>query len=335
MHHGWPNLGHDALVHAVQNAVCDLRERPRTPPDWRCGVISYDVRRGHAMPEPPGGRHAIYIGTGGPGHLDPGAERRRARLAGHRRGPGVGSAALPRCSTRFAPTPDASLFAVCHTFGVMCRWLGIADAVLRGSEKGGKSTGIVENVLHRRATGPPLVRAASHGPSPTASDFPSSTTVSTISCRSADRCPGVALLATRRCDAGRHRGRRADDGRSGTRSRRAHPAHSRRESPSGDRQSASPDRDCWRRSARAAASTNEWFAERLADADRSRSRTTPTIACCTSRRAIRCMAPLRFALYREVAPTGGGARPRPGFDSGISGRWSSVRSTRSPLPCSR
>ena len=25
MHHGWPNLGHDALVHGVQNAVCDLQ----------------------------------------------------------------------------------------------------------------------------------------------------------------------------------------------------------------------------------------------------------------------------------------------------------------------
>ena len=29
----------------------------------------------------------------------------------------------------------------------MCRWLGIADVVLRGPEKGGKSAGIVDNVL--------------------------------------------------------------------------------------------------------------------------------------------------------------------------------------------
>ena len=36
---------------------------------------------------------------------------------------------------------------MCHTFGVMCRWLGIADVVLRGPEKGGKSSGIVDNVL--------------------------------------------------------------------------------------------------------------------------------------------------------------------------------------------
>ena len=41
---------------------------------------------------------------------------------------------------------DAALLAVCHTFGVMCRWSGAAEPVLRGPEKG-KSTGILENVL--------------------------------------------------------------------------------------------------------------------------------------------------------------------------------------------
>ncbi len=29
----------------------------------------------------------------------------------------------------------------------MCRWLGVADVVLRGPEKGGKSAGILENML--------------------------------------------------------------------------------------------------------------------------------------------------------------------------------------------
>jgi len=42
---------------------------------------------------------------------------------------------------------SAALLSVCHTFGVMCRWLGAADAVLRGPEKGGKSAGVVENIL--------------------------------------------------------------------------------------------------------------------------------------------------------------------------------------------
>ena len=33
----------------------------------------------------------------------------------------------------------------------MCRWLGVADAVLRGPEKGGKSAGIRHNVLRHEA----------------------------------------------------------------------------------------------------------------------------------------------------------------------------------------
>jgi len=40
---------------------------------------------------------------------------------------------------------------VCHTFGVVCRWLGVADAVLRGPEKGGKSSGVAEDVLTEEA----------------------------------------------------------------------------------------------------------------------------------------------------------------------------------------
>ena len=93
MHHGWPNLGHEALADVIQSAVCDLREHlVRVGLSVR--VISYDVRRGHALPEAPGGRHAIYVGTGGPGHLDPRAQRRPRGLPGHRREPGMGEAAV-------------------------------------------------------------------------------------------------------------------------------------------------------------------------------------------------------------------------------------------------
>ena len=70
MHHGWPNLGHDAIVHGVQNAVCDL-QADLAAAGLSFRVLSYDVRRGAQIPEAPGGRHMIYIGTGGPGHLDP------------------------------------------------------------------------------------------------------------------------------------------------------------------------------------------------------------------------------------------------------------------------
>lgn len=146
MHHGWPNLGHDAIVHAMQNAICDL-----AVPLGRCGlrfrVLSYDVRRGLAVPEPPGGRHVLYVGTGGPGHLDP------------RMNDGVSDGAQGILEDPSWERPlfglfdairhsgDGVLLGVCHTFGVMCRWLGIADAVLRGPDKGGKSSGIVDNVL--------------------------------------------------------------------------------------------------------------------------------------------------------------------------------------------
>lgn len=145
MHHGWPNLGHEALVYALQTTVCDLREHlARIGLNVR--VVSYDIRRNRALPPLPGDRHAIYVGTGGPGHLDP-----------RRNDGGDGSQGIVEDPAWEAPLfalfdairddPRASLFAVCHTFGVMCRWLGVADAVLRGAEKGGKSTGIRHNVL--------------------------------------------------------------------------------------------------------------------------------------------------------------------------------------------
>ena len=54
MHHGWPNLGHDAIVHAMQNAVCDMQRGARSRPACAVRVISYDVRRGHADPRAAG-----------------------------------------------------------------------------------------------------------------------------------------------------------------------------------------------------------------------------------------------------------------------------------------
>src|ERR1700724_3120906 len=71
MNHGWPNLGHDSLVHSL------LDGDPRRFAQERASgifvrVLSYDVRRSGMVPEPPGGgRFAIYLGTGGPGHIDP------------------------------------------------------------------------------------------------------------------------------------------------------------------------------------------------------------------------------------------------------------------------
>ncbi len=145
MHHGWPNIGHEALVHVVQNAVCDLRAHlARAGLSVR--VVSYDVRRGQAVPEGPGGRHAIYLGTGGPGHLDPKVNDGREGSQGIVENP-AWETRLFALFDAIRDDPRASLFAVCHTFGVMCRWLGVADAVLRGPEKGGKSVGVRHNTL--------------------------------------------------------------------------------------------------------------------------------------------------------------------------------------------
>jgi hypothetical protein len=109
-------------------------------------LISYDVRRGQALPELPGGRHAIYIGTGGPGHLNPRCNDGREGSQGIVENP-AWEAPLFELFDAIRDDRRASLFAVCHSFGVMCRWLRVADAVLRGPEKGGKSTGIRHNQL--------------------------------------------------------------------------------------------------------------------------------------------------------------------------------------------
>jgi hypothetical protein len=157
MNHGWPNLGHDSLVHAVQDAGCDL-----LPVHEQTGlcvrVLSYDVRRSGLVPEGPGGRFALYVGTGGPGDLDP-----------HRNdGVSPGTQGLVEDPSWEAPLfrlldqvqhdEQAAFLGVCHSFGVMCRWSGAARAVLRGEEKGGKSTGILENVLTPEALAHPWFR---------------------------------------------------------------------------------------------------------------------------------------------------------------------------------
>jgi len=69
MNHGWPNVGHDAIVMGVQTIACDIREALLAS-RLRVRAISYDVRRGLVIPPKPASG-GIYVGTGGPGHLDP------------------------------------------------------------------------------------------------------------------------------------------------------------------------------------------------------------------------------------------------------------------------
>jgi len=154
MNHGWPNLGHDCIVHALLDIACGL-----LPISEETGVqvraLSFDVRRSRQIPELPGGRFALYVGTGGPGHIDPHAnDGLSPESQGIAEDPSW-QAPLFRLFDAIADDSEAALLAVCHTFGVMCHWSGAARPVLRGPEKGGKSTGVLENVLDLQAVGHP------------------------------------------------------------------------------------------------------------------------------------------------------------------------------------
>lgn len=157
MNHGAPNLGHDSLVHAVMDAGCDLIPALEGT-GLRVRVVSYDVRRRAGVPEGPDGRFALYLGTGGPGHLDP---RRNDGVAPWAQGIAEDpswEAPLFALFDAVLADPDAALLSVCHTFGVMCRWARTAEAVLRGPEKGGKSAGILDNLLTAEALDHPWFR---------------------------------------------------------------------------------------------------------------------------------------------------------------------------------
>jgi hypothetical protein len=157
MNHGWPNLGHDSLVHAVVEAGCDLRE-DLTRAGLYVRAISYDVRRFGMIPESPGGRFDLYLGTGGPAHIDP---RRNDGVSEGSQGIREDSSWEPpffRLLGEIVADENAALLGVCHTFGVMCRWSGAARPVLRGPEKGGKSSGLLENLLTPEALSHPWFR---------------------------------------------------------------------------------------------------------------------------------------------------------------------------------
>ncbi len=149
MNHGWPNLGHDSIVHAVQDACCEAIASLEAA-SLRVRVVSYDVRRCGMLPEPPGGRHALYLGTGGPGHIDPLANDGQAEFAqGILENPAWEAPAFALFDSIRADG-EAALVGVCHTFGVLCRWSRAARPVLRSAQKG-KCAGLLENMLSARA----------------------------------------------------------------------------------------------------------------------------------------------------------------------------------------
>jgi hypothetical protein len=112
----------------------------------RVRALSYDVRRSGMVPESPGERFSLYLGTGGPGHLDPRQNDGAAEWSQGIHEDPAWEAPTFRLFDAVAKDQEAALLGVCHTFGVMSRWSGAADPVLRSKAKG-KSTGILENLL--------------------------------------------------------------------------------------------------------------------------------------------------------------------------------------------
>ncbi|MEO8034454.1 MAG: hypothetical protein ABI837_08465 [Acidobacteriota bacterium] len=138
MNHSWPNMGHDSLVHIVLELAEDYRD-VLVEAGMKVRVISFDVRRALQIPEPPD-RFRIYLGTGGPGHLE---SRLNDGVSEFSQGIDETSeweAPLFHLFDRILADGDASLFGVCHSYGLMCRWSGAARAELRALKSSGMHT---------------------------------------------------------------------------------------------------------------------------------------------------------------------------------------------------
>lgn len=146
MNHSWPNVGHDALVHNVRDIAEELRQE-LTSIRAKVRLLSYDVRRRNMVPASPNGRFQIYIGTGGPGHLDP---RLNDGVSDYSQGVAETAeweAPLFRLFDDILSSRSAAMIAICHSFGLVCRWAQIAKPLLRPE----KSAGMPLNRLSREA----------------------------------------------------------------------------------------------------------------------------------------------------------------------------------------
>jgi len=157
MNHLWPNLGHDSLVEAVAEIAEDLGPLLEET-GIRIRVLSFDVRHSRAVPLLSEGGPRLFLGTGGPGHIDPYLNDGVAAWA-------QGVREDPAWERPFFDLLDSIVrdesrvfLGICHSFGVVCRWAGVATPVLRGPEKGGKSSGVRTNRLSAEAQEHPWFR---------------------------------------------------------------------------------------------------------------------------------------------------------------------------------
>jgi hypothetical protein len=146
MNHSWPNVGHDSVVHNLREISDSLREE-LIRQKAKVRVLSFDVRRRNMVPASPNGRFQIYIGTGGPGHLDPRLNDGVSDFSQGVAETAAWEAPLFRLFDDILTSRTASMIAICHSFGLLCRWAQIAKPVLRSE----KSSGMPTNRLSREA----------------------------------------------------------------------------------------------------------------------------------------------------------------------------------------
>lgn len=144
MNHSWPNVGHDALIHVVLETADGMRDELERK-KLKIRVLSFDVRRRNAIP--PSGRFQLYIGTGGPGHLDPRENDGASEWSQGVEESDAWEAPLFHLFDDILSDRNAAMLAVCHSFGLVCRWSGVARPVLREE----KSSGMPLNRLSREA----------------------------------------------------------------------------------------------------------------------------------------------------------------------------------------
>lgn len=154
LNHTWRNLGHDAIAHDVLEMAETFRdELVRTGRKVR--LLSYDVRHALRIPERPNGRFQLYLGTGGPGHLDP---RENDGVKEWSQGiietDAAWEAPLFRLFDDVLADRTAAMLGICHSFGLICRWSGVASPRQRAE----KSTGLQLNTLSAEAADHPWFR---------------------------------------------------------------------------------------------------------------------------------------------------------------------------------
>ena len=150
MNHRWLNVGHESIVRAIRGLTDELARA--TKGDVRVRVFSFDVRDRMVVPKHDG-RFGLYVGSGGPGHLDPHENLGRGEAEIEEDPSWEGP--LFELFDAIRADEDVALVGVCHSFGMLCRWAGVAQPVLRGAERLGKSIGVQHNVLTETAIAHP------------------------------------------------------------------------------------------------------------------------------------------------------------------------------------